>query len=30
MRIALCDDQIEYAETLLVKLKSFEAFRAQN
>ena len=26
MRIALCDDQIEYAETLLVKLKSFEAF----
>ena len=26
MRIALCDDQIEYAGTLLVKLKSFEAF----
>lgn len=26
MRIAFCDDQIEYAETLLVKLKSFEAF----
>ena len=26
MRIALCDDQIEYAETLLVKLKSFKAF----